>query len=684
VEAIKEEDSRQRGWRLVLLSCLMLFLELALIRLASAHNVYVRFLTNFVLLASFLGIGIGFLRAEEGRRLFRRTPALLLALVLFVVLLPVEQGLGSSGRALEGMFGTSPLPSWISLPVLFILVATVMAAVAGGVARVFVTFRPLHAYRLDILGSILGVVLFTMASFLRLPPVVWVLVVAALFAAALGERVSVSQWTALAAVVVLLGTAGAVSGDIWSPYYRVSVGDRQADARTPIRVNGLRHQSIWRVEDLVVNQPFYEAAYGHLPPNPLSEVLVIGAGNGNDVAIALSRGAGHVDAVEIDPVLADLGRARHPDRPYQDPRVAAFVQDGRAFLERTGKRYDLVLFALPDSLVLVAGQGSLRLESYLFTREAFESVKEHLKPHGVFSMYNFYRPDVFLRYARTMTEVFGSRPCFDAGDLGAGTRRQAVLTIGLTDDAIRCTTYWRPPVETPPEPATDDRPFPYASGWGLSGFHVVSLLVVLVGAALAVLRFGRTTLTEGRAYLDLFCMGAAFLLLETKSVVQFALLFGTTWLVNSLVFVGILVAVYLAIEVADRVTFRRPGSLYVALLASLAVGWLVTPHALLGLPLVPRFVAATAVTFAPILIGNLIFAERFRAVASSGAAFGFNLLGAVVGGTIEYLAVVIGYRNLLVVVAVFYTLAYVAKPRERAERGRSPDAIPGRSAVGAG
>ena len=44
-------------------------------------------------------------------------------------------------------------------------------------------------------------------------------------------------------------------------------------------------------------------------------------------------------------------------------------------------------------------------------------------------------------------------------------------------------------------------------------------------------------------YTDLFCMGAAFLLLETKSVVQFALLFGTTWFVNALVFLGVLLSV---------------------------------------------------------------------------------------------------------------------------------------------
>ena len=52
----------------------MLFLELALIRLVSAHNVYVRYFTNFVLLASFLGIGLGFLRAHSKRDSFSSLP----------------------------------------------------------------------------------------------------------------------------------------------------------------------------------------------------------------------------------------------------------------------------------------------------------------------------------------------------------------------------------------------------------------------------------------------------------------------------------------------------------------------------------------------------------------------------------------------------------------------------------
>jgi hypothetical protein len=166
-----------------------------------------------------------------------------------------------------------------------------------------------------------------------------------------------------------------------------------------------------------------------------------------------------------------------------------------------------------------------------------------------------------------------------------------------------------------------------------------------------------------RTYVDLFFMGAAFLLLETKNVVQFALLFGTTWLVNALAFVGILLAVLSAVELTKRVPIRHPRRLYVVLFAALAAAWLVPPEAVLGLPLLPRLVAAIALAFAPIFVANVIFAERFRESASSTLAFGTNLLGAMVGGLLEYTALVIGYRDLLVLAALLYAGALLTRPR---------------------
>jgi hypothetical protein len=129
--------------------------------------------------------------------------------------------------------------------------------------------------------------------------------------------------------------------------------------------------------------------------------------------------------------------------------------------------------------------------------------------------------------------------------------------------------------------------------------------------------------------------------------------------VNSLVFAGVLIAVYLAVETARHVKLPRPAILYAALILSLAVSWLVPPDAPLSLPLIPRFLAATALAFAPVYLANLVFAQRFAGVDMAGTAFAANLLGAIAGGAIEYIALITGYRFLLIVVGVLYALAFI-------------------------
>lgn len=660
----------------------MLFVELALIRGTTATVVYLSFFTNLVLLASFLGIGLGFLRARSERDALRWAPLLLLALIGFLLVFPVRIG-PAVGRVpqLLGLGRMHALPQWVSLPLVFMGVAAVMTVIAERVGRLFRCFEPLDAYRLDVLGSVGGIVAFSALSFADAGPVVWIAVVVTALLVLLRDELT---WFVGVSLSILLAV-GVLSWlqprDVWSPYQHVTY-TRGEDAKISIRVNNRPHQTMAPLSVLLADQPFYTYPYTHLPSSP-GDVLIVGAGSGNDVALALARGATHVDAVEIDPALQRLGRDLHPDHPYQDPRVSVHIDDGRAFLERTTASYDLILFALPDSLTLVSGQGGLRLESYLFTTEAMRTVRDHLRPDGAFSMYNYYRSDVFERYAATLTRVFGHAPCIDRGELGATTRSQSVLTIGLEAQTVSCDTPW---VErgVPPEPATDDHPFPYLRGRSIPSGYLVALALVLL-ASLATVRVGSgRPMREMRPYVDLFFMGAAFLLLETKNVVQFALLFGTTWFVNSLVFAGILLAVLGAIEVARR--FRLPDRrlLYGLLATSLVVAWMVRPDALLGLAPIPRFAAAVAFAFAPVFLANLIFAQRFRDVGVSTVAFGANLLGAMLGGVLEYGAIVVGYRNLLILVAALYALAFVTGRRHLGARpaddGRdAPAAAPPRS-----
>lgn len=651
-----EEPSR---WRMVGLSMLMLFVELALIRWTAANNVHLATITNFVLLASFLGIGLGFLLAQRPVDLFRLAPLSLIALIGFVLVFPVRLVALHGSHEFVGLSGRNPLSQVVSLPVIFLLVVLVMAGIGQATARVFAQFTPLDAYRLDIAGSIAGIVLFSLLSLAGLPPIAWGSVVAALFVA-LGAVRRWWQWPVIAAVVVVLLFESLSAVDVWSPYYKITTGHVTTtvlgDRYHGLAVwgNNIPYQTIYSLHTLHRIESFYFFPYRHVAPASLSNVLVIGAGTGNDVGVALSEGARHVDAVEIDPQLVQLGKQYNPEHAYQSPRVSLHVADGRAFLQDTGNQYPLILYALPDSLTALTGQSApVGLENYLLTVQAVQEARQHLAPGGTFVMYNYYQPFLLDRYATTLDQVFGSRPCVEVGNVLAG-RRQAVLTEALHGTTPHCSTFWTGKTKAP---VPDDRPFPYLPVPSIPNFYLLVVGLILA-ASLGLVRGAAGPLRKMARYFDLFLMGAAFLLLESKNIVQFALLFGTTWYVNSLVFAGVLLSVYAAVETARHVRLPRPRLLYLALLVTLAISFAVAPSSLLGLPVVLRFLAATALAFGPIYFANLVFAQRFKDTSSSTTAFGANLLGAIVGGVLEYLSLITGFRFLLVVVGVLYGLAF--------------------------
>jgi hypothetical protein len=640
--------------RLVGLSFLMLFAELALIRWTGSNILYLSYFSNLILLASFLGIGLGFLRADARRNLFPLAPLGLTALIAFVRLFPVEIDRSGTEIIFFGALGTQTgLAPWLTLPILFLGVAGVMMLIGVGVARTFRRFPPLDAYRLDILGSLAGIIAFSLLSFLGAPPLAWGMVVAVALLLLVDGRNRVWQLPVLAVMLLLLGLESLVSTDSWSPYYKIRLIPQPSGA-VSLQVNGIPHQTMEPAARRLEAITLYGLVYQRTRSIP-NNVLIVGAGTGVDVAVALKKGVQHVDAVEIDPRIHAIGVQENPDRAFQDPRVTSYVNDGRAFLEQTTRRYDLILFALPDSLTLVAGQSSLRLESYLFTTEAMQAARTHLTAGGAFGEYNYYRQDWLVdRLAGTLRQVYGRPPCLDSTGHYA---RLALLMASPHPDALQCPTEWQPVSATVPAPATDDYPFLYLQDRTIPGFYLLTLALILL-AALLLVRLTAGTLRPMGRYLDLFCMGAAFLLLETKNVVQFALLFGTTWFVNSLVFLGILVSVYLAIEVARRIELGPSWRLYAALLLALVLAWVVQPDLLLRLSVLPRFLVATAVAFVPVFLANLVFAKRFRDVAASNVAFGANLLGAMVGGVLEYVSLITGYRALLILVAALYAGAF--------------------------
>jgi hypothetical protein len=291
------------------------------------------------------------------------------------------------------------------------------------------------------------------------------------------------------------------------------------------------------------------------------------------------------------------------------------------------------------------------------------AARQHLAGGGAFAMYNSYRKTWLVdRYGQTLVDVFGHAPCIDS--VGGGSRR-AALVVGVEPGGQRCDHTWRSSQASTPVPATDNHPFPYLFKPGIPSYYLWVLVGVLLAALVAV-RTVAGPLRQMRPYADLFFMGAAFLLLETRYVTGFALLFGSTWLVNAIVFAGVLLAVLLAVETSRRVRLPPQPWLYAALAAALAVAYVVPLSTLLTMSMPIRILAAVALAFAPVFCANLIFASRFADTSGSTAAFGANLIGALLGGTLEYVSLVIGYRALLIVAGGLYLVAFLLRPRSGA------------------
>src|SRR5712692_988844 len=558
--------------RLFSSSFLVLFLEIALIRWLPAYIRLLSYFSNFILLASFLGIGIGCLLAARRQNLFAWFPLLQLGLVVAVDRLRLEVALPSA-TTLYFSSGTTdstiPVESVLLLPVLFVSVAALFVAVAQRMGRDLGSRPPLRAYAINLAGSLTGVAAFAVVSSLQLPPSVWFAVA---FATALPSLMPGSRLVAAVNIVLLVSSLALVhqmeAGSLWSPYYRITTFQDGPD--TVLEVNHIFHQSMAPVAH---KEYFYQWPYTVFG-DTFGDVLILGAGSGTDVAAALAHGARHVDAVDIDPVILRLGAERHPDRPYADPRVTVICDDARHFLRTSRKQYDLVVFALIDSLTVQSSFSGVRLESYMFTKESFQAVRDHLSPRGAMVLYNYFREKWLVdRLANTAADAFGQEP------LGHVHQDRAYLAVMLAGPRLAelaaapplpadVLAYGQPHAPSPAHrlsrdpsvvPATDDWPFLYMRSRQLPRHYVAALALVLPVAALAVwLARGDRGRTPG-GYLPpwswhFFFLGAGFMLLETKSIVQFALLWGSTWSSASLAIASVLVMALASALVAGSVS----------------------------------------------------------------------------------------------------------------------------------
>jgi SAM-dependent methyltransferase len=404
---------------------------------------------------------------------------------------------------------------------------------------------------------------------------------------------------------------------------------------------------------------------------------VLGAGSGTDVAAALLHGARHVDAVEIDPTIQRLGRQYHPNHPYSDSRVTLVNDDARHFLATTNKKYDLVVFALIDSLTLQSSFSGVRLESYMFTEESFRAVRERLAPDGLLVIYNYFREKWLVdRLANTAAAAFGAEPRVHVhearaylGVLLAGPRLARlpselavpdhVAMYGMRSRSTPARIHQRDPSI---EPATDDWPFLYLRDRHLPQHYSAALALILIVSAAGVLPIVRAQ--PGGWSWQFFLLGAGFMLLETKSIIQFALLWGSTWVVASLAIAGVLTMALAANVVVARREITRPWTVGAILVALLALNYVIPVGRFAFESRAVESLVYAVLMFSPILCAGLLFGSAIKRSTSVARDYGTNLLGAMVGGTAEYLSLVTGFRTLILLIAACYVGALITRRPE--------------------
>jgi spermidine synthase len=698
--APKEVPAKNIYWPLLLVSFATLYIEVMMIRWIGTEVRVFAYFQNLALITCFLGFGLGCYWANRRKSVIFG----LLAMTTLIGLVQAPIGVWqrfltnlstiltlSPDANLWGVIWTSPgntgpLLSLAAVVVVatFLLLLVVMMIPLGQWVGSYLDSAPklITAYSLNLLGSVVGIWAVAGVAFLWLPPTYWFGLAFVLYLFIRPPSARLAGASAVLLIISLLFLRSPDTATIqtyWSPYQKLQVvsrGDQQYSVQTNntgyMQIANMTPEFLARNPEIASrrNQSAYDSPFRFA--KRCESVLIMGAGGGNDAAAALRAGATRVDAVEIDPVILSLGKRLHPERPYDSPKVRKILQDARAFLRQTHEKYDVVLFGLLDSHTNFSDYSNMRIDNYVFTKEAFQDARALLKPDGILILrFAVWPPWEWMgqRFYGMLSGIFPNPPIvYYASEVG----RLSPGTVFITSDDQSLWTRAKQPDlaelvgKNPPifplslvgAPAgiTDDWPYVYHRGRSIPTTYLTISAILL---AMAFLLVRKVFQPKHVGTWHFFFLGAGFLLLETQLVSRLALYFGTTWLVNCAALTAILIMLVVANIYVARSGPVRLGPYYFLLTASLIANyffpWHLLPYGTRTVGLLLSGAYACSLFFA-----GVIFTETFRWSAQKSNAFGANIVGAVAGGLAQNLSFIIGMKALLLLAAVFYASAGVS------------------------
>jgi SAM-dependent methyltransferase len=705
VSNLSANSDSGRDIRLFIISFVLLFVELMCIRWLSTEIRIFSYFQNFVLIACFFGFGIG----VSFPRLNYPISVTILLMGAFAIFTSYLR-LFESGSEILGLFHDYHIGQTIekSIPVLeavrhflivgllFVLLVFTFIAIGVVLGKYLENHRrPIWAYSVNVAGSLLGIWVYTYVSYLGATPFVWfVISLALLLFFAYEERRGMFLPVLGAAIaLVFVWPLNSPGKQVWwSPYQKLTLTPIYLDLdenNTVLPTSGrtgrqalygynltANQAHIQFLENLSVYSKFYGRYNRYTIPfhfaGSIDDVLILGAGCGNDVAAALQLGAGHVDAVEIDPKIVDIGRQYHPNNPYRnDPRVNVVVNDARSFLKNTGRRYDLVNFSLLDAHTVGSGYTNIRLDDYVYTIESFKDARALLKPGGVISM-RFWTEQPFTaeRLYKNMTAAFGHPPYtfwqegmfYLSGEPETIQKRFSDITDpefrSVLADRRKAEEFLGRSDDTPP--STDDWPYLYLHTPRIPVSYLIITCILLASSILIV----KTVLPVRPSFnAHFFFLGAGFLLIQVQNISKISLLFGNTWVVNSIIISIILIMILIANACIAYFNIRRTTPIYPFLFGLILLSYFLPLQVFMHFSPIVRGTLGGIVLCLPLLTAGLIFTVSFSKCRELNTAFGSNMIGTVLGGLFSSLSFIIGINALSLVGLVFYAVTFLTRDR---------------------
>lgn len=667
-----------------------LYLELAIIRMHSSFFQMFAFFKNFSLLSCLLGLGVGYLFGNKKIYSLKWVFPFMTIQILLMYFLkntpfalfiqnPITERLAMGQGFVEGFFQFFIIYSFIVL--IFIFNAMTFVPLGHLVSNLMYSQKKLQSYSSNLLGSIAGIVVFALLSIYWTGPSLWFLlgfIILIFFQKKNYLNIIFSGSSLFILLLIFLIPKDSNEKNIYSPYQLISV-IYEEDTVQRVKASNLFFQTPYSLDKLDTSYFLPFKASNEVP----KKILIVGSGTGNDTAAAISSGVESIDAVEIDPVIIDLGKY-HPNKPYEDQKVNVIKNDARNFIRHTNEKYDLILYGLLDSHTSLSSNGGIRLDSYVYTVQAFEEAKKKLTKDGYISLtFGVASKKLGIKIFRMLKKAFNDKDptvymyvpgaeklddkFFVDGDLYKKNFIEAKYTFLISNNANKVFRFndqsdiakvnFFDNDEIKVSLSNDDWPFFYmpVKIWPKS--YVIILILIFVCSFLFIKK--TSTLNRKNFSITCFFLGAGFMLIETKGITEIALIYGSTWFVITIVIGFILLMAYLANLLIIKNGQIKSSIIYFLLIISLLFGYFFTfVDTTIFSSIILKIVVPLILTV-PIFFSGLAFSKELSVENHVGVALSSNILGAIFGGLIEYNSMYFGFKSLYLLGIVMYLMGYV-------------------------